>query len=142
MANLSPAGYITDASGNVLNAYAGVTADFYSAAMKFGGDWVGIAVIQTNASGSSMTLDCKIEASPNGGTNWIPFVADNNTGTQAAMTQIVGDDNTDQDMEFWLNPFPDLAGWTWRVFFDYGGTIGTNTVTAYQFQRQTAEGTV
>jgi len=139
MANRSAGAVLNDSAGAAINALD-KTADFYSEKLAASGDWFGLGVYVSNAGGTSMTCDCKVEASPDDFTTTFPLPAAHNSATQAALTQFASiDDSTDQEYRYWVNPYAHLAGWKLRVFFDHGGTVGTNTFTAWYTTRNTSE---
>lgn len=142
MANRSANGFLKHSDGTSLNAAAGYTADFETEWYEAHGDFLAVSVVNLNASGSSATLDVTVEASPDGGTTVFSFPGDKNTAysSPAAFAQFTSmDDTTVKALEYWVDPFTAESDWSWRVKFNYGGTIGTNTVTAKFVIRNTAQ---
>ena len=94
MANRNIAQFLNHSDGTVLNAAAGYTATFNSEWTTLKGDWLGIAVTNLNASGSSMTLIPALQVSPDGGTTAYDYPADKNSQTKAAFADMGSDDAT------------------------------------------------
>jgi hypothetical protein len=142
MANRDAGGYLKSSTGVVLDGDGtAFTADFETQAYNPSGDWLGLWWSNVNTGGSSATLDVTLECSPDGGTTWVAYPADKNSQTGAAMAQVTSLDDSTKNAgapEFYIQPFPHGGQWTWRAKFNYGGTIGSNVVTAQFFTRGTA----
>ena len=138
MANVSTEGSL-QISGADISSYDASAADVQTDWVNASGDWLGILVEATISGGSSPTLDCQLQFTRDGGTTVHDFPADNNSGTQAALTQMTST-ATGKECRFWLNPFPGGASYQWRVNFNQGGTVSVMTIVeARHFSRKTME---
>lgn len=115
---------------------AALTATDNSESLRvYGLDTVGLAIDLPTVSGTSPTLDIKVEISFDGGTNWAEFPDDVNSETQATFTQITAAGDVSK---YWTIPFAtekdDDAGKypLVRFVFTVGGTNPSFTFTRIQ----------
>jgi len=142
MANRGPSGYINHSDGTPLDGVVTYDADFVSAWMDLvdPGDVIGFHVQNVNVGGTTTDLLVTAEASPDGGTTVLPFPDD--FGAASSGISILDEDIEAATVDFiayFRQCFPALAGWSWRLNFNFSGTIGDNAVTARRFQRSFGE---
>lgn len=133
------AGYVRvldDSDSAALTAVA-KTATFNSETLNLQGYATFCLVLDIGTvSGSSPTMDPKVQLTLDGGTTWLDtYPVTLNSETQAAMTQLTG---TGETTECWRNVFPVVAGFSTaassvtprvRFVFTFGGSSPSFTFT-------------
>jgi hypothetical protein len=107
-------------AGTALDGSVTLTADDYTETFKVTGyNWFGLFADVGTVSGTTPTLNPKLEISCDGGTTWVAFPGAENSTTQAALTEM--DTTGDTRFEYWrcANGYNDVR---YRVFLDVGGT--------------------
>ena len=131
-------GYVSvlnDSAGTALSGVA-KTATFNSQTVNLQGYGTFCLILDIGTvSGSSPTMDPKVQMTLDNGTTWLDTLPNAlNAETQAALAQITA---TKETAECWRNPFPNVAGFATtnnvtprvRIVFTVGGSSPSFTFT-------------
>ncbi len=127
-------------SSDVSLSVVAKTATFNTEDVRVGDwDYIGIGVKTESSSGTSPTLDVKMQVSWNGGTSyWDAYPDDANSETQAALAQITGNAEKIRVWPCWIRSIRDEESKTpvVRFVFTIGGTSPSFTITSRLIARK------